>query len=440
MALESYSIGEINPLAAIFQGAGGIQALQGGNQVMQQRQVAIDAAKAQAEQAQVAFEAARLQAERAQAAALAKQQAQMRLYDPNLTVQQRAQLTAQYTTAYPDDFKAVESAAKQMSDAQRAQAQGTIAKVTAAQASGNNELALQVLDNNVTALTNSGAPQDQIDAAIFHRDLFKTDPVAAVSGLNLSARALDPSSYDTNNGVAATTAKTVQETAQSAELQPLKVADTQAETEQKVSSTRKNYADIQSQRENNEIRRLELLASKEKNAIEKQRLMSEVETKRTEYGQKQSDRAAAGKQAVAGFTEMKNKAMDLLNDPALDGILGSIQGRTPNLTEASAAVQAKLETLKSGIFLSVSPSLSGTQTAQDAIDMKNAFAALDTKQGEASFRKELKKLITQMSAKEKLAREQYGQPEGGAAGSGVATGQPAYDIKKTSYGSFLGGK
>lgn len=420
MALDNFVLQNTNPLEAYLQGAQGIQTLQNNNQVMQARQLA----QQQAQQ----------QAEADLSAALQKKQMQMDLYnttDPLLL----AKKTAAYQLAHPDDYKAVEASSKTLSDAQRKSVQGITAQVTSAVSSGRKELGQQVLDDYVKGLENSGAPDDQIAGAKFFQKQYSHDPQSAITAMNLGARALDPENYDTNNKVAAETAGIIAK-------QPLEQAETQASTEQKISATRKNYFDIADQKEKNVIARMQLLADKAKTALEREKLQTEIEGKKQELSTKQTERAAAGKQLISGFSELKNKAIELLKDPALDSIVGGFQGDwQPNKTqtESQRAAQAKLDTIKSGIFLTVSPVLTGTQTAQDAIDMKNAFAALNTGMGEKAFKNELRKLITQMSEKVKLAREQYGQPDQSGS-TGVSKDQPSFDIKSTSYGALLGGK
>ncbi|HLF66798.1 MAG TPA: hypothetical protein VI522_04200, partial [Gammaproteobacteria bacterium] len=115
MALDNFVLQNTNPLQSYLEGAQGIQTLQNNNQVMQARQLA-----QQQEQQQ---------AEMARAAALQKQQMQVAMYNETNPLK-RANLIAQYTTANPDDFKAVELAAKGMSEAQRSNIQGLVSQIT----------------------------------------------------------------------------------------------------------------------------------------------------------------------------------------------------------------------------------------------------------------------------------------------------------------------
>ena len=226
MALDNFVLQNTNPLEAYLQGAGGIQTLQNNQQVMQMREQ-------QMNQAQQAQALAQQQAQAAQAALIAKQQAQADLYR-NFTPAK----AAQYQTAYPDDYKAVESSAKLMRDEERSNIQGVIARVTAANASNRLDLGQAALDSQVQSLENSGASPEQIATAKYYAKRFGEDPKATIMELNLASRALDPSTYDTNNKVAADTAASVGEEGRKAELQPLEVEAKKATTEKIREETR----------------------------------------------------------------------------------------------------------------------------------------------------------------------------------------------------------
>jgi hypothetical protein len=169
----------------------------------------------------------------ARAAALQKQQAQAELYR-NFTPSK----AAQYQTAYPDDYQAVGAAAKLMRDEERSNIQGIISRVTAANASNRLDLGQAALDSQVQSLTNSGAPPEQIATAKYYAKRFGEDPKATIMELNLASRALDPSTYDTNNKVAADTAASVGEEGRKAEMQPLEIEAKKATTEKIREETR----------------------------------------------------------------------------------------------------------------------------------------------------------------------------------------------------------
>lgn len=226
MALDNFVLQNTNPLEAYFQGVGGIQTLQNNQQVMQARQQQMD----QAQQAQAL---AQQQAEMARAALLAKQQAQADLYR-NFTP---AKLAA-YHLANPEETKAIEASAKVMTDAQRSQIQGLVSKMTASVKSGRPELGQTEIDSYVSSLENSGSPEDQIASAKFYQKMYKDDRNGAILGLNNAARALDPSTYDTNNKVAQETAASVGEEGRKVEMQPLEVEAKKATTEKIREETR----------------------------------------------------------------------------------------------------------------------------------------------------------------------------------------------------------
>ena len=140
--------------------------------------------------------------------------------------------------------------------------------------------------------------------------------------------------------------------------------------------------------------------------------------------QKQDDRTATGLAQAEGFDDMSAKVVELLADKNLDAIVGVWDGITPNLSPGARSAQAKLDTIKSAIFLTISPTLTGTQTAQDAADMKKAWAAIETAQDPAAFRRELKKIGLRAAASAARARKQYALPDVQAAGA-TTGGQPA---------------
>lgn len=127
--------------------------------------------------------------------------------------------------------------------------------------------------------------------------------------------------------------------------------------------------------------------------------------------QKQADRNAAGLAQAEGFDDMAAKVTELLGDDNLDAIVGAIDGRTPNLGGGARSAAAKLDTIKSAIFLTISPTLTGTQTAQDAEDMKRAWAALDTAQDPPAFKRELRKIALRAQTNAARARKQYQLPD-----------------------------
>ena len=127
--------------------------------------------------------------------------------------------------------------------------------------------------------------------------------------------------------------------------------------------------------------------------------------------QKQADRNAAGLAQAEGFDDMAAKVTELLGDDNLDAIVGAIDGRTPNWGGGARSAAAKLDTIKSAIFLTISPTLTGTQTAQDAEDMKRAWAALDTAQDPPAFKRELRKIALRAQTNAARARKQYQLPD-----------------------------
>lgn len=408
MALDSYLLQNKDPLQSYLEGAQGIQTLQNNNQVMQARRDAQMAAQQQAEQAQ--------------AAALQKQQAQLAMYNAK-TSQERANLTAQYMTAYPDDYKAVGDASKQMSDAQRSSLQGLVSKVTSSVGSNNIPLGQQTLDEYVTGLQNSGAPDDQIASAKFYQQLYKSDPKAAISGLNLAARALDPSSYDANNKVGVETQNAVSEEARKAQAQPLENAKTTAQTVQ-------IYSDIDMKREENRLKAMQAARDKELDPLKRQQLQLDIDTKTQDLAAKKAEKVAAGETASASFDNTIQTLNNVMTHKGLSASVGK-SSLLPTIPGSdSADFQAILDTLKSQQFLSSVSAMKGSGALSDAEGAKltNAISNLDLRQSEGAFRKNLQTAMDIVTAAKARSAKQYAAPP------------MIFDPRKTSYGAFMGGK
>lgn len=81
----------------------------------------------------------------------------------------------------------------------------------------------------------------------------------------------------------------------------------------------------------------------------------------------------------------------LTNDPYLDSMLGSVQGRLPNFSSDAARVQAKMDQIQGQQFLQAFNSLRGGGQITEVEGKKatDAIAALNTAQSETDYRKAL---------------------------------------------------
>lgn len=402
MALDNFVLQNTNPLEAYLQGAGGIQTLQNNQQIMDARVAA--------------QQLAQQQAQAAQAEAVAKQQAQLTMYNETDPLK-HAKLVAQYQTAYPDDYKAVTDASKTMSDAQKTNLLGLSSKLANVSATGDYALGQQILDQQVASMEGN-VPDDQLAAAKTFQKRWSVDPKGVVTGLTMAARAIDPSTFDTNNKVA-------QETSNLKAAQPLEAAKTTAETV-------KLYSDIDAKREENRIKAMEAAAQKETNALKRQELEQKIATSKQELAQKTQDRAAAGESAQATFDNMTQTVNNVLTHAGLSSAVG-LSSAFPTVAGSNAAdFEAVLETLKSQQFLAGVQAMKGSGALSDAEGAKiqNAISNLSLKQSEPAFRKSLETTLELINAAKARASKQYAS----------ASPPLIFDPRKTSYGAYLGGK
>ncbi|MEH3108978.1 MAG: hypothetical protein PGN22_02605 [Agrobacterium cavarae] len=148
-----------------------------------------------------------------------------------------------------------------------------------------------------------------------------------------------------------------------------------------------------------------------------------------------------GAEARAALAGVKNIAKqvdaqidDILNDPNLDGAVGSIQGRLPSFTQGSVDFDKKLERLQGQAFLQARDFLKGQGQITD-FESKRAEAAiaqLSTAQSEEQFKKalrEFKDAVATGILKAEAAANQAPSPAGSTAPP------PAPSGNKTSTGT-----
>jgi hypothetical protein len=115
---------------------------------------------------------------------------------------------------------------------------------------------------------------------------------------------------------------------------------------------------------------------------------------------------------------------ELHDDPGLPNITGSVMGRTPNLTNTATGAQAKLDSIKSQIFVSSLQAMReasktggavGNVSDREGDKLERTLAALDQAQGTDRFKGELKKAQTQLRLSKELIHNAYEEQYGGVA-------------------------
>ena len=133
------------------------------------------------------------------------------------------------------------------------------------------------------------------------------------------------------------------------------------------------------------------------------------------------------------LTRLDEAMAELEADPGLTNITGTIAGRTPNLTNQATGAQAKLDSIKSQIFVSALQSMReasktggavGNVSNREGDKLENTLAALGQAQSTEDFKKQLAKARQQLRLSQEIIKnaydEQYGsmQPKTAPAGGG----------------------
>lgn len=326
--------------------------------------------------------------------------------------------TLRLRTEFPEFNAGADEAVKQMGEARRQQTYQTAQQVRALLTAKKPEAARDLLLTQASAMRNSGDEQSAKVTEALAQAMTETPDLAPriadeFAALTMTAEDRDKmlkagSEIEENRATARLTTEQSNQVAADAEAKRADMLARQEIERQRVEVARQQAAvAAASSKAAADIAQANLTIAQERLvAMQKAAGLQSVTAQ-----QKQADRNAAGLTQAEGFEDMSAKVVELLADPNLDSIVGAIDGRTPNLSGGARSAAAKLDTIKSAIFLTISPTLTGTQTAQDAEDMKRAWAALDTAQDPPAFKRELRKIALRAQTNAARARKQYALPD-----------------------------
>ena len=126
---------------------------------------------------------------------------------------------------------------------------------------------------------------------------------------------------------------------------------------------------------------------------------------------------------------------DLQSDPGLAHITGTIAGRTPNLTNLATGAQAKLDSIKSQIFVEALQAMReasktggavGNVSDREGDKLENTLAALNQAQGTEDFKIQLGKALEQLRLSKARLQAAFDETYGGVQeGAGPAAAPTA---------------
>lgn len=314
-----------------------------------------------------------------------------------------AQDYAAYTLKYPSQEKAVKQAFDLLSGEQQQQRITQGAQIYGALNSGRPDLAESLLDQRLKALQNGGSPADiQTTQALL--DVVKTDPNKArtLAGVTLAAW-MGPDKF---SAAYPAIAKEEREAAAA----PGERAKTQAEVANIGSQIETRAATLDIQREDNRIKAMQVALGKEDNALKRQELEGRIADAQQKRDQLARDNQSTADSAFATVDRALDTIKDLEKHPGLSGNLG-LTGVIPNVPGSDAAnARALIEQLQSQGFLAEVDKMRGLGALTEAEGKKltNAIGALDTKQDEKQFRKQLANISEQFTAARQRIAQKYG--------------------------------
>jgi len=150
--------------------------------------------------------------------------------------------------------------------------------------------------------------------------------------------------------------------------------------------------DIGIAKETNRIKAMEAAAAREGNALKRDELRLKIDETKRGRDEKIRENVAAAESGAATIDNMLNTVERIKKNPALNDVLGSIEGRLPSVfsDEGSNAIEL-IDTLGSQAFLAQIPNMAkmGALSEKEGDKLQASLQNLSRKQGEKQFRANL---------------------------------------------------
>ncbi|EOI5723059.1 phage DNA ejection protein [Cronobacter turicensis] len=172
--------------------------------------------------------------------------------------------------------------------------------------------------------------------------------------------------------------------------------------------------DAETNRINNENKRLDRMLSAETNDLKRQEIQSRIAANNQKLQQKQQELNDGYKDGINTLTTSMFTLNDIVSSPALKSITG-LRGAIPNVPGSQAAdTQARLDTFKSQAYLTAVQAMKGMGALSDAEGKKldQAVGSLQNSQSEDSFRRNAGVILNTLNQKRNEAVGKYVQQNG----------------------------
>lgn len=350
---------------------------------------------------------------------------------------------------YPSQREAVKQSWDQLSEGDRKTEGDTMAQAYSALHSERPDLAEAVIQKQIDARKNSGLDTSHYDQALA---LVKNDPKKAAGSLGfILSHINDPKAFATQFGALGgeqraqdlapselrkkvAEAGTAESTATTKAVEA-KYADQQAvaDLEKKGWDVKSIIEDIGYKKESNRIAAMNAAANREGNNLKRQELQLKINDAVTARDDKVRAKVADAESAASTIDNMLNTIQRVKSHPALNDVIGSVEGRSfyPNTLAAAATtvtpyglvstsgdqradVISLIDTLGSQAFLSQVPSMKGQGSLSNAEGEKlqAALTNLSRAQSEDQFNKNLDEATRILTKSRSNVSKRYGVPLG----------------------------
>lgn len=401
-----------------------------------------------------------VQAQQQQAAIAAQQKEQMQADLAALAANPTSQAIGQMSIKYPALSENFKRSFDMLEPAQKQSKLEHATQVYAALHNGEPAIAKQILTDQAAALRNSGNEPDA-KAAETMAGLIDAHPQFAqtTAGLMISS-AMGPEKFATTF---AALGKESRDSAEAPADLRKKVADAgAAESEATTKAVTAKYADQQAvadlskkgwdikaivedidyKKQSNRIAAMNAAANREGNALKREELRLKIDEAKTDRDNKVNEKTAKAESAAGAMDNMLNTIQRVLKNPALNDVVGSMEGAAwyPNQAVAMAGglnplttggderadAIALIETLGSQAFLSQVPTVQGMGSLSNAEGEKlqSALQNLSRKQSETQFRATLNEASRLVLKSRQNISKRYGVPLGAPDTPAVRTSRP----------------
>lgn len=310
--------------------------------------------------------------ERAAAEQARAQQEQFQADLQNALANPNARNFAAMTAKYPQMREAFKQSWDLLNEDQRNAEFGAGIQVYSALQNGNPKAALSVLDEQISAMQNSG--QDVSDLQNVRRQI-ETDPRGAQGYVGLVLSNTDPDRWGkiaSEQREAQAAPYELSEKASKAQKAAVdaKFAESMATQDlaKKGWEIQKLANDINISRQNSQIAAINANLKREENDVKRQELQLKLDEKVAKRDTDLREKVANVETGRASIDNMLNSADRILKTPAgvINSAAGPISSRLPTVSSDTADLEALVETLSSQAFMAQIPNLKGMGALSNA--------------------------------------------------------------------------